>query len=183
MRVRINFPLVKEPPPRKSAVKRSMTCARFFRLALRAAAACLFLPLVGCTYGYYEHTQHSPDWKYAATCYLQGAKGRSLGANTKKMLVVSINSLAPDVQERIKREEKWLEAQTNGFNVTDHMPGALVTSNDPLLFRKTYWVKGSDVEWAVEWRKDDEVSLSFYDCGAGAEVPYELRQTAPQGPL
>ncbi len=140
--------------------------------------ACL-LTLVGCTYAYNQRTVNSPDWKYGVTCYVRGSYGRSYVADTKKMVVVWVNSLAPDAKERVEKERKQVYQPGVWVSFPDYLPGAIVIRDDPCLFTNTSWIKGSDVEWTAEWGNEDDVVISFYDYGARAAVPYALQKQAP----
>src|SRR2546425_11741837 len=99
------------------------------RCVLLATLAAVCWLLSGCTAANNAGTVHSPDWKYAATCYIRGSYGRSYLADTQKKIVISIFSLSPDAQERSEREKK--EASTAGWS-GQHNPGAIVTETNTL---------------------------------------------------
>jgi hypothetical protein len=135
----------------------------FNRLVLPVSALLLLSSLAGCTYAYNERAVNSPDWKYGVTCFVRGSYGRSYDANTKKVVVVSINSLAADAKERSEIEQKTVYQHWR----SDHLPGQIVLWSDPLLFRSTNRIKGHDVEWSAEWGDQDELTLHFFDSEAG----------------
>jgi hypothetical protein len=139
----------------------------FNRLVLFASVPILLFPLIGCTYAYNERAVHSLDWKYGVTCFVRGSYGRSYDANTKKLVIVTINTLAPDARERVEKEQKKVYKPGVWYSFPDHLPGQIVLSSDPLLFRSTNRIKGRDVKWSADWGEQDELSLHFYDSEAG----------------
>lgn len=148
------------------------------KLCLLAAIVTACWSMAGCTAAYNARTVNSPDWRFAATCYVRGAMGRSYLADTKKRIVVSIFALPPGAKERSEREIK--EAQARGAWTGPDNPGAVVTATNRLLFRKEYWLRSSDLEWNSSWGAQDDLSITFYDYGAGVEGPYSLQSTAPK---
>lgn len=143
-------------------------------MAIAALSCCMF----GCSAAYNARTVNSSDWKYGATCYIRGAMGRSYLSDTKKKIVVSIFALSPDAKARSEREEK--EALAAGVWRGPGNPGATVTATDPVLFRKEYSLRASDLEWSSAWGDQDTLSITFYDYGPGVEVPYSSRDVAPK---
>ncbi len=132
--------------------------------------------LTGCTAAYNTRTVNSPDWKFGATCYVRGAVGRSYLADTKKRIVVSVFALSPDAKDRNEKEKR--EALTKGVWTGPENPGAIVTATNKLLFRKEYWLRGSDLEWSSSWGPEHDLTITFYDFGAGVEVPYSSQNPA-----
>jgi hypothetical protein len=41
-------------------------------------------------------------------------------------------------------------------------------------------LRGSDLEWTSRWDEQDSLSITFFDYGAGVEVPYSSRDAAPK---
>jgi hypothetical protein len=147
------------------------------RCSLLTAAAVICSSLIGCTAAYNVRTVNSPDWKCAATCYIRGSFGRSYLADTKKKIVISIFAVSPDAKERSEKEAK--EASAAGVGRGDHNPGAIITATNTLLFRKEYWVKGSDLNWSSLWGEHNNLAIVFYDYGAGVGIPYSSENDAP----
>src|SRR5262249_52603204 len=140
------------------------------RCGLLVVAITVSTTLTGCMAAYDRRTVDSPDWKYSATCYVRGAFGRSYIAETKKTIEISIYALAPNTKERVEKEKK--EAVAAGVWRSDHNPGASVLPSNKLLFRKTYQMKASDLEWSSVWKDGDALSIVFYDYGRNVESPY-----------
>lgn len=168
-----------------------MRCSARLILGLRARIAdggkkCGLLAVVsaiawflsGCTAAYNARTVNSPDCKYATTCYIRGSLGRSYLADTKKKIIISIYALSPDAKERAEREKE--EALKAGVWSGPGNPGAIVTATNALLYRKEYRVKGSDLNWSSVWGEEDNLTIVFYDYGAGVEIPYSSQNIAPK---
>ena len=134
--------------------------------------------LCGCSAAYNIQTVNSPEWNHAVTCYVRGSLGRSYLAETKKKVVVSIVALPSGTKERSEREIK--EASAAGGWSSDHNPGAIAVPTDTLLFRKEYRIRGSDIEWTSAWGPAEDITVVFYDYGAGVDVPYEARAVSPK---
>ena len=146
------------------------------KCGLLIAAAAICWSFIGCTAAYNVGTNHSPDWNCAATCYIRGSFGRSYVADTKKKIVISIFALSPDTKQRIEKERK--EALAAGVWRGPHNPGALVTETNVLLFRKEYWIKGSDLHWSSSWGEQNDLTIVFYDYGKGTDIPYSSEDVA-----
>jgi hypothetical protein len=146
-----------------------------------AAMAALCWLLAGCSAAYNARAVNSPDWRFAATCRIHGAAGRSYLAETQKKVEVSVFALSPDAKQRSQQEKK--EAEARGVWTGPESPGAIVTATNTLLFKKEYRLRGSDVQWISRWEEHDSLSIAFFDYGAGVEVPYSSRDTAPKRSL
>jgi hypothetical protein len=131
------------------------------RRGLLAVTVTLLLASIGCTAAYNVRTVESPDWKYAASCYVRGAFGRSYVAETKKSVVVQIYALEPHAKELVEKELKEARAAA----VWRSNPGAPPINRR--LFESKYSLKASSLEWNAVWGPHDDLSISFYDYGPG----------------
>ena len=115
----------------------------------------------GCGAAYNARTVESPDWKYAANCYIRGGFGHSYVHDDKKLVRVSIYALkanSKEIEEKEKRE---------AANSTTWMSKPGDSGTNKLLFEKQYWVKGSALDWNSNWGSQSDFSITFYDYGPG----------------
>jgi hypothetical protein len=117
------------------------------------------LALVGCTAAYNARTVDSPDWKYAANCYIRGSFGHSYVREDHKLIVVSIYALKPGAKESEEKEMREAAASSGWMsNPTD-------SGTNTLLFEKQYRVKGSNIDWKSVWGSQGDLSITLYDNG------------------
>jgi hypothetical protein len=102
------------------------------------------LIFVGCTAAYHVRTVNSPEWKYAAICYIRGGLGCYIHED-EKLIKVSIYALKPDAKESSEREMR--EAAADGI-WRSSPNGSKIKA---LLFENRYWVKGSAIAWEPDW--------------------------------
>jgi hypothetical protein len=74
---------------------------------------------------------------------------------------VSIYELKPGAKDFEEKEKQ--KAVASGVWVSD--PSGDQRSR--LLFEKQYWVNGSGLEWNSDWTSQNDLSIIFFDYGAG----------------